>query len=482
MRRITLRIAGSMFAIMLSGGFTLEARAADLSQPESVNQTAFDSDNYLYFAPQGNGVSASPSDKPQTPPATPAPTAQPPAKAEPVEVAEGTEEACKSRWCRCGELGDPWKLPQPCFLQERGITVGGWMEAGVYANTHGAEFNGPLGLENLTSFNVNQLWIFAEKKAKSEDGDVDIGGRVDYVFGTDGPDTQAFGDQTWDFGWNSSRDYGSAIPQMYLDVAFGDWTVRGGRFLTPHGYETVPAVNNFFFSHSYTFYYGEPFTHTGLTATYKFNDKLSAFAGYVDGWDSGFDNLNRQDQFLGGINWTISDKATLAWSVLAGKFGVPMLQDVGGVNLNPIGDRVFSSLVFTYKITDKWTYVLQNDVGVNTGVTPLDVHQEWYGVNQYLLYKLSDCSAFGGRFEWFRDDDGSRVIPGFPPQLSLVPGNAGNYYEATVGFNYKPHANVLFRPELRWDWYDGTTVAGRPFNNGRSDSQLSAGFDMIVTF
>jgi hypothetical protein len=75
--------------------------------------------------------------------------------------------------------------------------------------------------------------------------------------------------------------------------------------------------------------------------------------------------------------------------------------------------------------------------------------------------------------EWFRDDDGVRVVP----------GNSGNYYEMATGINWKPHANIMVRPELRYDWYQGSVAGGNnPFNNGNATSQLSGGCDVIVTF
>ena len=41
--------------------------------------------------------------------------------------------------------------------------------------------------------------------------------------------------------------------------------------------------------------------------------------------------------------------------------------------------------------------------------------------------------------------------------VDWIATNAGNYYEATAGINYRPHANVVLRPEVRIDWYDGVT-------------------------
>jgi hypothetical protein len=374
---------------------------------------------------------------------------------------ESSENKC--RWCQCGKLGDPWKLPQPCVLQEAGITASGWIQSGVMTNSHGAESNGPLGFNNLTDFNLHQLWFYLERKTDTEKNCIDWGGRVDYVFGVDGPDTQAFGDQSWDYGWNSSSRYGSAIPQLYLELAYGDWSIKGGHFYTPMGYEVVPATGNFFYSHSYEMYYAECFTHTGFLVTRKINDKLSVSGGWVDGWDSGFENRNSAGVFLGGATATLSEKATLAWVLTAGDWGNGAIANVGDIYMN--------SIVYTYKLNDKWTYAFQHDLGSNTNNPNGDA--QWYGIGQYLLRKINDCWSAGGRIEWFRDEDGVRVVA----------GNAGSYYEATLGLNYKPHANFLLRPELRWDWYEGRVANdNHPFNDGRSDSQLAAGFDAIFTF
>ena len=58
----------------------------------------------------------------------------------------------------------------------------------------------------------------------------------------------------------------------------------------------------------------------------------------------------------------------------------------------------------------------------------------------------------------------------------------GVYTGATFGFNYRPLDNVVFRPELRWDWTEGSPIGPFPFNNNANSYQFSGGFDMIVTF
>ncbi len=482
MRFIYFLNVSVLLGLMLTAtAFGQNQMTTELNQPTTLQNAALSRDSYLYFAPQEalNQPSAGQKNIPAS-------------ELKKQSKGSATYSACCTEGCGepcCGEAGcgrccglgqgccldEPWTLPELCVFQRNNIKIGGWLEGGIYINQYNSTItNGPLGTRDQIYLNADQLWIYAERATNTDEQDFDIGGRMDYVFGVDGPDTQCFGDRSFDYGWTSSYAhngaplYGSAVPQAYAEVAFRDLKVKLGHFITLMGYEIFPATGNFFYSHSYMFYYGEPFTHTGALAIYKFNDKLSGSAGWADGWDSGFDNKNKGSVFLGGLNWTMSEKATLAWYMCTGYWGTGQAFQGAATN-----DILMQSLVFTYKLTDRWTYIFQNDYSTNYNRP--DEHL-WYGIDQYLIYKINDCWAFGGRVEWFRDDDGVRVV------TANYLGNPGDYYEMTAGFNYKPHANFLIRPEIRYDWFNGPANHGNPFNNGNASTQLSGGFDLIFTF
>ena len=57
--------------------------------------------------------------------------------------------------------------------------------------------------------------------------------------------------------------YAWALPQAYAELADCDVSVKLGHFYTPVGYEVVTSPDNFFYSHAFTMYNSEPFTHTG---------------------------------------------------------------------------------------------------------------------------------------------------------------------------------------------------------------------------
>jgi len=368
------------------------------------------------------------------------------------------------------ELGDPWTLPQPRALAEHDISVGGWLSGGVYGNQYGAPDNGPIGLRDLgDSAAADQLWIFAERKTDAQRRDWDWGGRVDYLFGVDAPDTQCFGDRTWDYGWNSGRDYGSAIPQLYGEVAHGDFKVKLGHFYTLIGYEVVQATGNFFYSHSYCHTFGEPFTHTGAVAEYALNEKVSAYGGWVNGWDEGWATKNHGSMFLGGLSLKFSEQASLAWYCTAGTLG-----DGDAYAGAPTGDLYMNSLVLNLKLSERWTYVFEHDLGTNFNIDPRDgENNQWYGIVNYLTCKLTDRVSYGGRFEWFQDPQGARVVA----------GDRGSYCALTGGLNWKPRANFTLRPEIRYDWYNGSAGPdGLPFAGGNRSSQLSGGADCVFTY
>ena len=57
--------------------------------------------------------------------------------------------------------------------------------------------------------------------------------------------------------------------------------------------------------------------------------------------------------------------------------------------------------------------------------------------------------------------------------------------QLTAGLSWRPKgkSNIVVRPEVRWDWYNGLAgPTGLPFNDGRSDVQFLFGVDAIVTF
>jgi hypothetical protein len=465
---LKLILAGGLLGWSIAANAVAQDGAAQESRSSlAMRPVTFTYGDYIAYAPQDDAVQT---DK-----------AAPPAPGQPGEAKSGEakagdddnakeEEKPTCRWCTKGKLADPWTLFHGDALKEHNIVINGWIESGIYANQWGTPSNGPVGLRSIgDGYTVDQVWLSVDRKTDTKGCGWDLGGHIDYLWGVDGPQTQAFGDHSWDWNWNTSPQYGSAIPQLYAEIAYNDLKVKAGRFYTPIGYEVVQAPQNFFYSHSYSHTFGEPFTHTGALAAYAPNEKATYYGGWTNGWDEGFEGRDHGSTFLGGVSINLSEKATLAWYVSAGYLG-----DGTAFPGAASGNLYYNCIIYTRKLTDKLTYVFEHDLGTNYDVVggPAGDNQ-WYQINNYLTYKLNDCWSVGGRAEWFQDPQGARVNP----------GSRGDYYAFTAGFNYKPHANFTLRPELRYDSFEafqGTT--SMPFNNGTSSHQLSGGFDAIFTF
>ena len=390
----------------------------------------------------------------------------------------------------------PWTLPQPCFLESLGIQVHGWLQQGITFNSRKPvdKFNGPVATNDRDrEWQMNQFWIFLERPVDTSDGDWDFGGRIDMLYGTD-----------YRFGMNTGleddingfdQSYGIVIPQMYLELAAGDLSIKVGHFAAILDYEMIPAPANPFYSHSYSYGYTVPQLVTGVMADYKVTEQLSVQAALHRGWMQ-FEDTNDDLDFMAGFKWASCDKKTsvaFAFSVGAQDphfiaNGVP-LGDINGIPGDQ--DRFVYSLVAQHQVTEKLKYVLVHNLGTEQGgaLNTFGDDAEWYGINQYLLYQVNPKWSFNMRFEWLRDDDGARIAgPGNIPTVRAWDGvgYAGSFYELTIGANWRPLPTLVVRPEVRWDWYNGEDGLRptdlRPFDAGGADSQCTVACDAIIMF
>jgi hypothetical protein len=408
---------------------------------------------------------------------------------------------------------EPTRYLQTEFLVERGLKTYGWIDVGVGANNWGSPFNGPITFNDRNwQVQMNQLYLVNEKLLDTEDGGFDWGGRVDLLYGTDYVYTVARGlDANLlvpPFGlggvpsWGN-RYYGLAMPQLYGELGYGDHAVKFGHFYTIIGYEVVPAIGNFFYTHAYTMQYGEPFTHTGILDTWKVTDQFTLYGGITNGWDnysdpiniigpianSGYPGANSNAAFLGGATLKSADESqALTMTVSSGN-------EIGNIVTNTVGNRSILSTVYINELTDKLTYVFQNDNGWQFNAGTPDTFNaaqpgtaQWYGINQYMFYSFSDTLTGGLRLEWFRDNNGYRVVSGLRNFLFGVPnsggGYQGNFWEMTWGLNWKPNNNWIIRPELRYDWYSPDNP-GSILPYGRNFDQFGqfyGGCDAIFQF
>jgi hypothetical protein len=423
-------------------------------------------------------------------------------------------------------VGDPNEIS---FMKDWHLKIGGWINPSVTYNANGSNsgFNGPVTFtDRANELQLNQLYFFLQRAVGGDPESWDVGGRVDFMYGTDSIFTQAYGVPPYDLGdpgrrlnrgnWDlhltswDQRFYGIALPQAYAEIfapVGNGLSVKLGHFYTPIGYEVVTAPDNFFISKPYTFQYGEPFTHTGALGSYTVDDNWSVLGGVVTGsatggWDGNFNTQLGSWNGIGGATWTSDDKATSAF--VSGSFG----------NQGETNSHTWSlySIVLKHDLNEDLHFVVQHDHGfanqVFAGTRPTPEDAQWYGLNSYVFYDIQDNLSVGLRGEWFRDQDGFRVCgparvsagynfngagnlvsyPAGPSQLGCVLNNGNSYYQFTAGVNWKPLKWLMIRPNVRYDWVDGTRVFS-PVRDpdtgaavGTKDSQFIFQTDLVLSF
>lgn len=360
-------------------------------------------------------------------------------------------------------LGDAWTLSS-CLTPDccNGPEYGGWFSFGWYNHNERLSFDrgDELSFNDLPhNLNLDQAWFYVNKAAEADACGCDWGYRLDLMYGAQGHAAQSFGNDggTWDVTWDHGS-YEWAIPQLYTEVAFRDWNVKFGHFFTPAGYEVVAATGNFFYSHTLTHYNSEPFTHTGVLGTYSANDCLTWYAGWSLGWDTGFDQFGAGNIFLGGFSYEAGDDVTLTYILTGGNFGWRSGNQ----------DGFSHHFVGLFDLSECWQYVIQHDYVATDGtITDNTYENEDKGVSQYLFYTLNDCWKLGGRAEWWKSNN-------------VVAGDDISFYNIAGGVNYRPQANLVIRPEVRYDWTPAEDAVNASL--GEDYNQTWFGVDAILTY
>jgi hypothetical protein len=384
------------------------------------------------------------------------------------ECGDGCGGACDSGWDlgNCFTdccIGDAWLLQsylQPCC--DKTYTYAGWFSVGYY--NHNERLSRDEG--DALSFNdvphelgLDQAWFYTEKVADADACSADWGYRFDAMYGRHGHTAQAYGNDggTWDVTFDHGY-YEWALPQLYAEVAFGDWSWKLGKWFTPVGYEVIPSNGNFFYSHSLTHYNSEPFSHTGALGTYSGIENNTLYAGWALGWDTGFDQYDGGNIFIGGLTHKASEDVSLTYLVTTGNFGWKSEGEFG-----------FSHhFVGIFDLTENWQYVLQHDYLTTDGIPgDDDTDGEDKGVTNYLFYTFNDCWKVGGRAEWWKSDN-------------VIPGEDASFYEIAAGVNYQVTANLVIRPEIRYDWTPSDEAYDDAFDVDYNQEWF--GIDAVVTY
>ena len=271
--------------------------------------------------------------------------------------------------------------------------------------------------------------------------------------------------------------------------------LKAGRFVTLAGEEVIKAYNNINFNvtNSILFGYAIPFTHTGIMASYAFNDMVGVDVGLVNGWDDVADN-NDGKTLHSGISITPDPMLSF---YISQTYGAEQPS-------NGQSKRYLSTLVMTVKPTDQLTFIVDYDYGNEsniqmvsspTGYTPgtasvvnsnnntlgpggSSVHipgnADWQGVAGYIVFAPTEDWQFALRGEVFDDPDGVRTLV---QQAGFGPG--ATYWEFTPTVVYKIADGLLWRNEYRHDQSDKAVF---PHQNSYNTGQDTLATELVYTY
>ncbi len=362
-----------------------------------------------------------------------------------------------------------------------GVCFSGYVNAGYDTNFAGDRSNGMVDAWNNTTPALNAIYVSAVKKTFTGGCGADFGFGVDFMFGEDSRVFRsAMGlDQNWYTGhmYNPATgaydrpSYGFAMPQLYMEAAINNWSVKIGHFYGLLGYEGATAPSRFFYTKGLTCA-ASPVSQTGVLASYNGFQNLDLTLGWVNGWGNGFDNSRfGEGMITGSFTYRMNPAASIKYAFLAGT------ADMAGVfgywgpynwgHIKGVGSA--HSVVFDVH--------LNNCLESVTTVNYVDFGQATYSANgtralilgEHLYYTFNCCWKAGFRAEWMKNSD----YYGESDDTEIT--------SFALGLNWHPagNQNLFVRPELRYD--RATGIWGHQALNGRVD-QLTIGFDVMMTF
>jgi hypothetical protein len=288
-------------------------------------------------------------------------------------------------------------------------------------------------------------------------GDWDFGGLVEVGYGRDDFFTHSNGildnhNKEGGTGNDDQLDLLQLYGQLGIPVGTG-LTLEAGKFESFLGYEKIDPTQNLFYTHSYGFSFGKPFTNTGVFASYTFKDpsaeNVATLTGGISrGWNQSIYDNN------GDIDGIVQLKNTLGNTTWVANL------EVGPEGVLPYGPADYAH----WWVTPEGIISLNFDpLTISTDLLYGDAPDltQWFSAALYVQYKLDPHMLLGTRVEYYHDGRG--VTTG-------VGGTDINYAEVTFGTTLTPFPDSPFldtlgiRPEVRFDTANNAVFDGSKFN------------------
>ncbi len=298
------------------------------------------------------------------------------------------------------------------------------------------------------------------------------GYHVDLLFGPDAVNYNLSANATGGDGIDPSNaeddeffgDFGVKQAYINLRTPVGNGLdFKLGVFDTVIGYEVFHNGGN----PNYTRSYGwgvEPTQHTGVLASYAFNDILSASAGIANTHNAGINNRAHPPQaednktWMGSIAFTAPESlgfmegSTLYAGVVHG------FNTSGGVTQ----DNYFVGATFATPVEGLGLGVAYDYVDM----TAVDGYQNVFGL--YASFQVTEKMSLHGRGEYA---EGNLIYSGNS-------SGTGKVWAATGTVQYDLWDNVLTRLEVRWDQAKG----GQATTGWSRNNEILVAFNAIYQF
>jgi Putative beta-barrel porin-2, OmpL-like. bbp2 len=373
----------------------------------------------------------------------------------------------------------------PVMTALAATTISGYIDTSAEWNPNGNAGNANLPPYKFNSpskadgFNLDVIQLRIDKPL--DEADWAAGYRADLWFG---PDANALGTSSM---FNNTGDF--AVRQAYVALRAPVGTgldFKMGVFDSIIGYESIEAGNDPNFTRSYG-HSMEPQTHTGLLASYRFCDALSASAGVADTvnsainsraqlgstgmvtgpysslWNNLYTALGtspaagtdaKSDSFksyMGSIALTAPDSmgfltgSTLYAGIVSGYNNSIWGSGLGANQTSYYVGATVATPVTGLRLGAAFDYLNYQDLGRNTGLGTFSADPYAWATAGYVSYQATEKLSFHVRAEYTEQKYGFELDnTAFGPPKARI-------FAATFTTQYDLWKNVISRVEFRWD-------------------------------
>ena len=310
-------------------------------------------------------------------------------------------------------------------------------------------------------FNLDSVLLKLERPL--DEGTWSAGYAVEMLYGADAP---LYGTSPSFPAAAVSSDF--AIKQAYVSLRApvgNGLTFKVGVWDTIIGYEVYDYASNPTFSRSYGFFL-EPFTHTGVQASYSFTDNIQLITGVADARGSfNINQINGRTATESGLSYmgTLAMTAPESFGFLAGSTlyvgATDIQQDSSTAPLTADRLNFFSGITLNTPITGlkvgaAYDYVENNLVNGDYA----------NAIAGYVSYQVTEKLKANLRVDHTWATDGTYFGDGLKD----------SYLSVTTNLEYALWANVITRLEFRWDGDQNSRTFGDPADLDANAYSLAA--------